>query len=111
MSKLIFRGDIFWVKLDSTIGSEINKTRPALIVSNNAANRVSNQVIIAPITSKVIKIFPFEVEIEIKDKPSKILFNQIRAVDKTRLGGKIMSLDAQTMLLADKALKVALELI
>lgn len=110
LKKTPFRGDIFWVKLDPTIGSEINKTRPAVILSNNGANLTSTQVIIAPIASKVVKIFPFEVKIEINELASKILLNQVRAVDKVRLGNKVMSLDLETMEKVDKALKIALAL-
>lgn len=110
MNKIIKRGEIFWVKFDPAIGSEINKTRPALIVSNDAGNLASNRVIVAPITSSVIKIYPFEVKVMIKGKQCKILLNQIRTVDKIRVNNKIITLEPELMIEVDKALKIALSL-
>lgn len=110
MSKFPRRGEIYWVKFDPAMGSEINKTRPALIISPDIGNEVSLRVIVAPITSSVIKIYPFEVQIDIKTKPCKVLLNQIRTIDKMRVGSKIMSLDQPAMIEIDKALKIALGL-
>lgn len=105
------RGDIYWVNLDPTIGSEITKTRPALIISNNAGNEMSSRVIIAPITSSVKMIYPFEVKIELRSKDCKILLDQVRSVDKKRLGAKISSLTSEVVMhQVDQALKIALAL-
>ena len=104
------RGDIYWVDLDPTIGSEIQKRRPALIVSTNDCNKVSSRVIVAPLTTSVSKLYRFEVKIELGDKESKILLDQIRSVDKVRLSKKIVSLDFETMKLVDQALKIVLAL-
>ncbi|MBF8264089.1 MAG: plasmid maintenance protein [Parachlamydiales bacterium] len=102
------RGDIFWVNLDPTIGAEINKTRPALIVANDVACQFARILLIAPITSKRTDVIsPFEVAISINGKQSKILLNQCRAVDRSRLTGKILSTDPETMRLVDGALKIA----
>ncbi len=100
------RGNIFWVNLDSTYGSEINKTRPALIVSNDVSNEISKRVIVAPITSKSNRIFPFEVAIELNGIKGKILLDQIRAIDKIRLGKKMSTCDDATLLCVEEALKV-----
>lgn len=104
------RGEIYWVKLDPTAGSEMAKTRPALIVSNNSGNEASKRIIVAPITSNVTKIFPFEVLVTIKNKECKILLDQIRTVDKMRLGVKISSCQKATMDAVDQALKIVLAL-
>jgi len=104
------RGDIYWVKLDPVVGSEIAKTRPCLIVSNNAGNEVSPQLIVAPITSSIKKVFPFEVPIEIGEKKGKIILNQIRAIDKLRLSGNISHANSETMDRVDEALKLVLAL-
>jgi mRNA interferase MazF len=106
----IKRGDIFWVNLDPTVGSEIKKKRPAVIISNDIGNEVSKRVIIAPITSKASKIFPFEVPIFLKKKSGKILLDQLRAVDKIRLEEKISSCDVSIMDQINEALKVVLGL-
>jgi len=84
------RGDIYWANLDPTIGSEISKTRPVLIVSNGINNQFSSTISILPITSNVGKIYPFEVLIKAKESglktDSKIKANQIRTLDKVRIG-------------------------
>lgn len=105
------RGDIYWVDLDPTVGSEIKKTRPGLIISNDDNNELSDRVIIAPITSTVRKIYPFEVQIELEEKPRKILLDQLRCVDKLRLRKKISSLNFMIMQQVDEAIKISLALI
>jgi len=105
------RGEIFWVNLDPTRGSEINKTRPTVIVSNDDGNEKAQRVIVAPITSSMRKLYPFEVAIEIKSKSCKILLDQVRAIDKIRLGDRIMTLEQEIMDDVDKALKIALGLV
>lgn len=110
MSKQPKRGDVYWVNLDPTIGSEINKRRPCLIISNDVGNEVSRRVIVAPITSSVKEIYPFEVKVEIQERKGKALLDQVRAIDKQRLCGKIATLDLDTMKNVDKALKVSLGL-
>lgn len=104
------RGEIYWVNLDPTIGSEITKTRPAVIISNDQGNEISRRVIVVPITSKATKIFPFEVAIEINGKNGKVLLDQIRTIDKARLGKKIGICEHDTLFLIDEALKVVLSI-
>lgn len=110
MSRYPMRGDIYWVKLDPTVGSEINKLRPAVIISNNAGNQVSSRVIVAPVTSKASKIFPFEVPITVENKQGKILLDQIRSIDKLRLVEQITTCDDETIEAIDEALKLVLAL-
>jgi mRNA interferase MazF len=85
----IHRGDIWLVNLDPTVGSEIKKTRPAVIISNDIANQYSATVTVLPVTDRGDKVFPVETEIPLKTggltKPSKIKCAQIRTVDKVRL--------------------------
>lgn len=104
------RGEVYWVNLDPTIGSEIKKTRPGLIISNNIANQFSSRVIILPITSKTKKIYPFEVALTLAEKNGKVMVDQIRAVDKKRLGKKIAMCDLSTLDEINKNLKFTLEL-
>ena len=105
------RGEIYWVNLDPTVGSEINKIRPALVISNDSGNEYSQRIIVAPITSSVKKVYPFEVKIEIAGKESKVLLDQLRSIDKQRLSKKLSVLDYDTVNLVNKALKIALDLI
>lgn len=85
----IHRGDIWLVNLDPTVGAEIKKTRPALVISNDIANQYAATVTVLPVTDRGNKVFPVEVEIPFKTgglaKPSKIKCQQIRTVDKLRL--------------------------
>ncbi|MEI6790980.1 MAG: type II toxin-antitoxin system PemK/MazF family toxin [Myxococcaceae bacterium] len=110
MSDFPKRGDIYWVDLDPTVGSEIQKTRPALVISNDAGNELSSRLIVAPITSSAAKNYPFQVVIELNGKPRKILLDQIRTIDKLRLKNKITTVSRSTMTLVEKAIKVSLAL-
>ena len=88
----VLRGEVYWVNLDPTIGTEIQKTRPALVVSPNDMNAALARVIIAPLTSagRALGCRP---EILFQKKNARILLDQIRCVDKVRLGKKIGKVD------------------
>lgn len=79
------RGEIWWVNFDPAIGSEIKKTRPAIIVSNDTSNKYSNRVQVIPATSATQKLYPPECYIQIKGKHSKVMADQIMTVSKERL--------------------------
>jgi mRNA interferase MazF len=88
MGVVISRGDVYWVNLDPTIGTEIRKTRPALIVSPDDLNRALPRVIIAPLTSKGQSL-GCRPEVIFNGREARILLDQIRSVDKARLVGKL----------------------
>lgn len=106
------RGDIWLVNLDPTIGHEIKKSRPCVIIQNDFGNKYSPITIIAPITSQKIDVIrPFEILLDnVKglDKNSKALFNQIRAIDKMRLIKKLGIVDEETLIKIDESLKISL---
>lgn len=104
------RGDVYWVNLDPTVGTEINKKRPCLIISEDEGNEISSRVTVAAITSTIKTVHPFQVKIHIKNKDGKVLLNQIRTIDKQRLDGKIGSLDKEIMHQVERALKIYLAL-
>ncbi len=83
----IKRGNVFLVSLDPTVGNEINKTRPVIIISNDVNNKFSNTITVIPITSNTIKIYPFEVFLKAGvanlPKDSKARTDQIRTIDKS----------------------------
>ncbi|MCK4840667.1 MAG: type II toxin-antitoxin system PemK/MazF family toxin [Methylococcales bacterium] len=85
-------GEVYWVNLDPTFGTEIKKTRPALIVSPNDLNEASPRVIIAPLTSKGQPL-GCRPEINFNNRPSRLLLDQIRSVDKRHLLEKIGEID------------------
>ena len=86
------RGEIYFANLDPTIGDEIKKVRPVLIISNNANNKVANTITVIPITSNTNKIYPFEVFLDMKDsrlaKNSKAQCHQIRTISKHKIVNK-----------------------
>lgn len=110
MHKFPKRGEVFWANLDPTIGTEINKKRPCLVISSDEGNEVSSRVTVAAITTSVNIVYPFQVKIRMKNKDGKVLLNQIRTIDKQRLDGKMGALEKETMHAVDKALKIALAL-
>jgi len=83
------RGEIYLVCLDPTIGSEMSKTRPALIISNDINNQAAQTVTVIPITSSTEKVYPFETLLSSQEsglsQNSKAKCNQIRTIDKKRL--------------------------
>lgn len=105
------RGDIYWVAFDPSQGTEIQKTRPAAIISNNLLNKNLNKVIVAPITSNVANIFDFDCAVTVEGKEGKIMLDQLRSIDKSRLKKKIQTLDANTIEQLETALKITLDLI
>jgi mRNA interferase MazF len=106
------RGDIYWVKFELAIGSEIQKSpRPGLIVSGDLGNKRFNRVIVAPLTSKKVdRVYSFEIVTATPEGQCKILLDQIRSVDKIRLGDRIGSVDQTTMRQVSEVLKMLLEL-
>ncbi|MEK6983320.1 MAG: type II toxin-antitoxin system PemK/MazF family toxin [Nanoarchaeota archaeon] len=111
----IKRGDIWLVNLDPTIGHEIKKSRPSVIIQNDLGNKYSPITIIAPITSQnIAKIYPIEVLLRRNlglEKDSKALLNQIRAIDKGRLIKKLGRVDGETMANIDAAIEISLGLV
>lgn len=106
------RGEVYWVKLDPAVGSEISKTRPAVIISNDIGNRYSDRVIVAPLTSGGLeRVYPFEVKITPEDgvsDVSKVLLDQIRTIDKSRLGRQKGRLIPNKMEEVDEAIRLSL---
>lgn len=112
-SKNMKRGEIYFAGLDPTVGDEIKKIRPVLIISNNAANTIT----IIPMTSSVSKIYPFEVIIDTNDsglvKTSKAQCHQIRTISKNRISNKTVQGVVGHSILSkiNSALKLHLDLI
>lgn len=91
------QGDIWWVNLDPTVGKEISKRRPCLIVSPDDMNAYLGTVIAAPITS-TIKPWPTRVTVVLQRKKSSIALDQMRAIDRMRLIKKMTHIDAEPVL-------------
>src|SRR5690554_3015910 len=87
---------IYWVNLDPTVGSEIKKTRPCVVISPSFSNKILNTLLVAPITS-TIRNFPMRIQIELKGKIGQVALDQIRCIDKSRILGKLGHLDKKSI--------------
>ena len=110
------RGDVFVVSFDPTLGAEIQKTRPALILQNDVANRFSPITIVAAITSQFAeKLYPTDILITAPegglDRDSVVLLNQIRSIDRQRLIRRLGRLSADTMHQVDRAVAISVGLV
>ncbi len=108
------RGEIWLANLDPTVGNEIQKTRPVVVVSNDVNNKHNQVITILPITSNVTNIFFFEVflpkGVANLPKDSKVKADQIHAIDKSRLAKRIGILPESFLLLIENAIKHHLNL-
>jgi mRNA interferase MazF len=95
MALVVKRFDVFLVNLDPTIGSEIKKTRPCLVISPDEMNRYINTVIVAPMTTKG-KAYPTRVACKFQGKQGMVVLDQIRTIDKSRLVNKVARIGVQT---------------
>ncbi|PJB32032.1 MAG: type II toxin-antitoxin system PemK/MazF family toxin [Deltaproteobacteria bacterium CG_4_9_14_3_um_filter_65_9] len=106
----MIRGDVWWVHFDPSIGGEIRKKRPAIIVSNNAANKYLNRVQVVPITSNTDRLFPSEAYITVAGKKGKAMADQLATVSKQRLSKRIGSVSDDEMNMVVEAIKTQLDL-
>ncbi len=107
---LIERGEVYWVSFDPSLGGEIQKTRPAIILSNNAANSVLNRVQVVPITSKTERVYPGEALVEVRGETRKAMADQLTTASKERLGKRIWALGPEDLARVEAAVAVQLAL-
>lgn len=104
------RGDVYWVALDPSVGTEIHKTRPAVVLSNDSCNRYGSRVVVVPMTSNVDSLYPGEARIEVRGRPARVLGDQIRSIDKRRLRSRIGTLTRQELHDVENAVQITLDL-
>jgi mRNA interferase MazF len=92
MASMIKRYGVYWVCLDPVRGSEIAKTRPAVVISDDAMNRLLETVVVCPLTSRLHPQWPSRVQVRVAKKDAEIAIDQIRTIDKSRLTDRIDSI-------------------
>ena len=101
---------MWWVHFDPAVGSEIRKFRPAVVVSNNRANVAAPRIQVVPLTTNATEAHAWEAPIRIGGRVSKALADQIRTIDKSRLGNRIGSVTPQEMRDVERAIRKQLAL-
>jgi len=104
------RGEVWWVNFEPSVGGEIRKKRPSVIVSNNSANRYLNRIQVVPITSNIERLYPSEAYITVNDKKGKAMADQIATVSKQRLINRLGEVSSNDMNKIGRAIKTHLAL-
>ncbi|HEV3083412.1 MAG TPA: type II toxin-antitoxin system PemK/MazF family toxin [Gemmataceae bacterium] len=104
------RADIWWISFEPAVGGEVRKERPAVIVSNDTANKYLNRVLAVPLTTSVERVYPSEALVTVRGKRHKAMADQLTTVSKRRLQNRIGRLSKMDMQAVEQAIKVQLGL-
>jgi mRNA interferase MazF len=104
------RREVWWVNFDPSVGGEIKKKRPAVIISNDPSNKFMNRVQVVPLTSKTDRLYPSEALVLFEGKESKAMADQLTTVSKARLFRRAGILSSEDMHKVEEAVKIQLDI-
>jgi len=102
----MIRGEVWWVNFDPSIGGEIQKQRPAIIVSNDAANQYLNRLQVVPMSSRVDRVYPSEAVVKVGRRQSKAMADQLTTVSKQRLTNQMGKLSGSDLAKVEHAIMI-----
>jgi mRNA interferase MazF len=102
------RGEVYWIAFDPSVGGEIQKTRPAVIVSNDAANRATNRTIVVPLTTQVNRVYAGETLVQLNGQTRKAMADQLTTASKLRFKKVIGTLSPEDMGRVERAILIQL---
>ena len=104
------RGEVWWIAFDPAVGGEARKTRPGIVISNNAANEALNRIQVVPLTTNVDRIYPAQARVSLGGEPRKACADQIATASKERLRGKLGQLSSGDLASVERVVRIQLGL-